>query len=409
MSRKLVALLLSVLMLASLAAPALAEAQPTVTLTVWNEPKEDPAMNMYYQCEQATGIKVDVTVIPETEYSSKLNQMVASKSDADIMIVWECDLANFVEAGGILPLDDYIAKSSIDKNDFVDAVAQLSAGLGATYGLPWCAATEILYYNQDMFDAAGIAYPTNEWSYADFLAAARALTKKNADGTTAVYGCTLPNLQTWWAGVGAAGDQVFDPASGELVIGEGAIKFVTDCAALVSEGVMPQPSSDTADLFSSGMAAMSWQGSWQIGTYGGSLPFNWDIAVLPKDARQYNTLHTGFYTISSTCKNPEAAWKVIEYLMGPDGQAINSKSSGNPSALKAIAAKGEWKVASATSIDNWDAITKSLECGVFGYTCLPAGVTGNAVSLFESATLGQISPKDAVEQAMQYAAETIGY
>ena len=408
MTRKLVSLLLCALMLVSLA-PAMAEATPTVTLTVWNEPNENPELNMYYQCEQATGIKVDVTVIPETEYSSKLNQMVSAKSDADIMVVWECDLANFVAAGGFLPLDDYLAKSTINTGDFIGAVANLSAGLGATYGLPWCAATEILYYNKDMFDAAGVAYPTNDWSYADYQAAAKALTKKNADGSTAVYGCTLPNLQTWWAGVGAAGDKVFDPAIGELVIGAGATKFVTDCKAMVDEGIMPKPSSDTADLFSSGMAAMSWQGSWQIGVYGGNLAFNWDIAALPVDATQYNTLHTGFYTIASTCKNPEAAWKVVEWLMGEQGQTINSKASGNPSALLTIANEGAWKVEAAKTVTNWDAITKSLACGVFGYTCLPSGVTGNAVNLFQSALLGQVTPEDAVAQASQYAAETIGY
>ena len=408
MFRKVVAMLLAVLMLLSVTA-AFADDQKVVSLTVWNEPNENPELNMYYQCELATGIKVDVSVIPEAEYSTKLNQMVATKADADIMILWECDLANFVEAGGVVALDDYLKDSTIDTNDFIDAVAQLADGLGATYALPWCAATEILYYNQDMFDAAGIAYPTDEWSYDEFLAAARALTIKNEDGTTAVYGCTLPNLQTWWAGIGAAGDQVYDPATGELVIGEGAVKFVGDVATLVAEGVMPQPSSDTADLFSSGMAAMSWQGSWQIGTYGGNLDFNWDIGVLPKDVRQYNTLHTGFYTISSTSKDPDATWTVIEYLMSEEGQAINSKSSGNPSALLTIAGKEDWKVESATTIDNWDAITKSLACGVFGYTCLPSGVTGNAVSLFEAAALGQITAEEAVEQAMQYAAETIGY
>jgi len=63
-----------------------------------------------------------------------------------------------------------------------------------------------------MFDAAGIAYPTNDWSYADYKAAAEKLTKKAADGTTEVYGSTLPNTHTWWAGIGGAGDQVFDPA-----------------------------------------------------------------------------------------------------------------------------------------------------------------------------------------------------
>ena len=381
----------------------------TITLTVWNEPKEDKEMDMYYQCELATGINVDVTVIPESEYSAKLNQIVASKSDADIMVIWECDIANFVQAGGILPMDDYIAGSNIDNNDFIDAVAKLSEGLGGTYGLPWCAATEVMYYNQDMFDAAGIAYPTNDWSYEDYMDAAAALTQYKEDGTTAVYGCTLPNRQTWWAGVGGAGDQIYDPATGQFVIGDGAVSFVQDCANMVSAGVMPEPSSDTADLFSSGMAAMSWQGSWMIGVYGGDLAFNWDIATIPTNEIKYNTLHTGFYTISSTCENPDAAWEVIEWLMGEKGQAINSLSSGNPSALKTIAAKEEWKVESATTIDNWDAMLDSLSAGVFGYTCLPYGVTENAANLFESALLGQSTPEDAVQQAMEYGADTIGY
>ena len=177
--------------------------------------------------------------------------------------------------------------------------------------------------------------------------------------------------------------------SGLRVIASGGVSFESEIAALREMGVYG------AIL---GKAL-----------YAGKLDFDWDIAALPVDARQYNTLHTGFYTISSTCKNPDAAWKVIEWLMGEQGQNINSKASGNPSALMAIAGQGAWKVEAATNVTNWDAITKSLGTGVFGYTCLPAGVTGNAVSLFNSALLGQVTPREAVDQATQYAAETIGY
>ena len=67
-----------------------------VTLTVWNEPNKNDELNMYLQAEKATGIKVNVNVIPESEYSSKLNQMVATKDDsADILVVWENDIRNF--------------------------------------------------------------------------------------------------------------------------------------------------------------------------------------------------------------------------------------------------------------------------------------------------------------------------
>lgn len=381
-----------------------------VTLAVWNEPPQDDALNMYKQCEIATGIKVDVTVIPESDYSSKLNQMVSTKdSSTDIFVIWENDIANFAQVGGIVNMDDYLKDSSIKSDDFIDAVGKLSEGLGGTYGLPWCAATEVLYYNQDMFDAAGIAYPDNNWSYDDYKAATAALTQKGDDGSTTVYGSALPNTQTWWAGIGAAGDQVYNPSTGEMVIGDSAVSFVTDMATMVENGSIPAPSSDTADLFAAGKAAMSWQGSWSIGTYGGNLDFNWDIATLPTDKIKYNTLHTGFYSINANSKNQDDAFKVIEYLMGEAGQEINSKASGNPSAIKTIADKGAWKVESATTIENWDAITDSLQAGVFGYTCLPSGVTNNAISEFNTAVLGQKTPTEAVDAASQYAKETIGY
>ncbi|TAH66717.1 MAG: sugar ABC transporter substrate-binding protein [Anaerolineaceae bacterium] len=381
-----------------------------ITISVWNEQNADDELNMYLQAEKATGIKVNVNVIPESDYSSKLNQMVATKDkSSDIFVVWENDIKNFADTKGIVALDKYLKESTINQDEFIDAVANLTEGLGATYGLPWCAATEILYYNQDMFDEVGIPYPNNDWAYSDFLEAAEKLTRYNDDGTTEVYGFDLPNTQTWWAGIGGAGDQVYDAESGQLVIGEGAKSFIDDCAQMVSKGIMPEPSSDTSDKFASGKAAISWLGSWNIGTYSDKLDFNWDIATIPTDKIKYNTLHTGFYTINANSKNQDAAWKVIEWLMGEKGQEINSKSSGNPSALKSIADKGAWKVETATTIDNWEAVTDSLAAGVFGYTCLPSGVTNNAISLFNTALSGQINSQEAVEEAMKYAAETIGY
>lgn len=385
------------------------ETTETVTLAVWNEPSSDDRLNMYKACEAATGIHVEVTVIPESDYSSKLNQMVSTRdSSTDIFIVWENDIKNFAEAGGILDMDDYLVNSEIRTDDMIGAVAALSNGLGGTYGLPWCAAAEVMYYNKDMFDAAGIAHPDNDWAYEDFKDAAEKLTQKNDDGSTAVYGMDLPNTQTWWAGIGGAGDPVYDPASSQMVIGEGAASFVTDCAAMVAKGVMPEPSSDTADLFGAGKAAMSWQGTWVIGAYKDTLPFHWDIATIPTNKVKYNTLHTGFYTINANSQKQNAAFKVIEYLMGEEGQTINSKASGNMSAIKSIAAEGAWKVDGAP-VENWAAVTDALQSGVFGYTCLPSGVTSNAISEFSNALLGQETPEKAVQNASQYAAETIGY
>lgn len=397
--------LLVVLMVAP-SASILAEEDRSVSLVVWNEPPQNDDLNMYLAAEKATGIKVNLTVIPETEYSAKLNQMVATNdSSQDIFVVWENDIRNFAEVGGIVPLDDYLNNSDIDQDDFIDAVAALADGLGATYGLPWCAATEVMYYNQDMFDEAGVDYPNNDWKYEEFLEAANTLTIKDDSGKTEVYGCDKPNLQTWWAGIGGAGDIIYNPEEGTLDIGEGATKFVSDCVELANKGSMPVPSSDTADLFASGKAAMSWQGSWAIGTYGDNLPFNWDIVTFPTDTFKYNTLHTGFYTINSASEKQDAAWEVIDFLMSEEGQTINSKASGNPSALQTIAEQEAWKVEEAKSIENWEAVTDSLAAGVFGYTMIPSGITGNAVAEFDNALLGNKTAEEAVNSAMEYAIE----
>lgn len=380
-----------------------------VTISTWNAPNADPELDQFTQCMESTGIEVELTVIPESEYSSKLNQMIATNDNSiDIYIVWENDLGNFANVGGIDKLDDYLADSSINTDDFIPAVEQLMSGLGGTYGLPWSVSAEILYYNKDMFDAANLEYPTNDWAYSDFLEAAEKLTVRGDDGSTEVYGCTLPNTQTWWAGIGGAGDQIYDPATGQMVIGDGAVKFITDCKGLVDSGAMPAPSSDTTDLFSAQRAAMSWAGCWNNGVYADVEGLNWDIATLPVDSVKYNTLHTGFYTINAYGSNKETAWKAIEYLMGEDGQNVVAKS-GSMTALNSVNEKGEWKTAKATTVTNWDAMTDSLEAGIFGYTCLPTGVTNNAVSLFNSAMLGDITPEEAVQQASTYAAETIGY
>lgn len=381
-----------------------------VVISSWNARNADPELDQFAQCQEATGIEIEVNVIPESDYSSKLNQMIATNDNSiDVYVVWENDLGNFANVGGIDKLDDYLAGSDmVDTSDLVPAATALAEGLGGTYGLPWSISCEILYYNKDMFDAASIDYPTNDWAYEDFLAAAEALTVRKDDGTTDVYGCTLPNTQTWWAGIGGAGDQVYDPSNGQMVIGSGAEKFITDCATMVTNGVMPAPSSDTTDLFSAQRAAMSWAGAWNIGVYADVEGLNWDIATIPTDEVKYNTLHTGFYTINSQSANKEAAWTAIEWLMSEAGQDVVAKS-GSMTALSSVNEKGEWKTAKATTVENWDAMNDSMNAGVFGYTCLPTGVTNNAISLFNSAVLGDITPADAVQQASAYAAETIGY
>lgn len=409
-SKKGIALLLAVLMLVGLLAgcSGTGGGKTKITICQWSAPNEDD--NIYKRFNESQDeIEVEVMVFPEDQYSSKVSQMVAAGNAPDVIVAWECDLPVFAEAGNLVSLDSYLEKSDkIDMSDFVPAVQEMKESNGATYGLPWCVAVEILYYNKDMFDAAGVAYPTNEWTMDEFAAACEALTILNEDGSVAQYGCDgMSFVGGWWSGIGAMGDDVY--VDGKLSIGEGAKKFLTMQKDLVDKQCIPAPSADGAgaDLFASGMAAMTRTGNWQIKGYK-DVKFNWDIAPQPQGERFYNTYHTGFYCIPTSTKNQDAAWKLIEWLMSEEGQKQYSELSANPSALLSVAKQGDWQTQGTNGPSNWDAVTVALESGHFDYTSLPAGVTGSAVEHFKSAILGQKSIDDAIADAMAEAAKVTG-
>lgn len=337
-------------------------------------------------------ISVKLIQVPDSDYSQKVNQMVVGNTAPDVMLLFETDLPKFAKSGAIDDLDTYIEKNKdIDTTDFIPAVSDLAKATGGNYGLPWAVASEIMYYNKDMFDAQGVSYPTDDWTWDDFSKAAEKLTKTDGGKTTQWGADALTFRGLWWSLAGEAGDKIV--SDGTLSLGDGLKDALAFQNKLTNElQVSPQPAAgdSVSDLFASGQAAMTRTGSWMTAQYK-DLDFNWDIATLPKDKQSYNSLHTGFYTINSQSKKKDAAWKFISYMMSEEGQKSNSEWGGNPSALKSIAAKGYQRVEGKKGPSNWDAIDKSLEQGRFGYVLVNASATTNLVNQFDAYLLGTTS------------------
>lgn len=381
----------------------------TLKVSMWNQPSKDKALDVWYQYGLThKNVKLEPVVIPEDQYSQKVNQMVSAGNAPDIIIAWECDLQNFARAKKVISLDSYLEKSkTVKANDFIPAVQAMKDLNGATYGLPYGYASELLYYNKNMFDKAKVPYPTNSWTMDDFMAAAKKLTIVK-DGKTVQFGADGMSFGGgWWSGIGAQGDKIAGK-DGSLQIGDGAKKFLTLQKQLVDEKIIPAPSADSAgaDLFASGKAAMTRTGSWMVANYK-DLAFKWDIAQQPKGKIFYNTLHTGMYCIPTSTKNRQAAWQAVEWLMGDQAQRLFSKSNANPSARPSVAAKGDWKVQGKNGPSNWSAFTEAGKSGVFGYVLLPAGITSDSVRQFEAAVLGQKSIDDAISTAKQNAEDAM--
>jgi multiple sugar transport system substrate-binding protein len=162
--------------------------------------------------------------------------------------------------------------------------------------------------------------------------------------------------------------------------------------------VAPPPSSGNtvSDLFAAGKAAMAMNGDWMIGSYR-DVDFNWDIAPLPAApgaSTGYDSLHTGFYAISSTSKNKDAAWKFIGYMMSDPGQKAAQEFGGSSSALKTIQAKGYNHIAGTHGPSDWDALTAAFDEGRFGYTTVNSAVYTDLTNQFSAYLLGSTTLDD---------------
>ena len=332
-------------------------------------------------------IKVKQVRVPGDDYNTKLNQMIVGGDAPDVMLVQEADYVRFAKNGVLMKLDDKLNDLGIDKSDFQPAVTDIANQVDGYYGFPQGFATEIMYYNKDMFDAAGVSYPTDDWTWDDYTAAAEKLTK--ADGSQ--YGSDSPTFNgVWYSLIGAAGGKVVD--NGKLSFGNGLKKALEFQKNLVDNKWQPQPASGSkvSDMFAAGKAAMTMGGTWLVSSYK-DVDFKWDIATIPTapGAKKYNSLHTSFWTINAKTKHSAAAEKLVKFLMSKEGQKSMSQSLGNTPAFQSMMADGYYKVQGKNGPSNWDSLEASAKEAKLGYTLVSSTPTFNLYDQFNAYVLGQ--------------------
>jgi len=384
--------------------------QVTISFSWWDGvPQEEIAFITAFE-DQNPDIRVEVLNFPDGDYSQTINRMVLGGSAPDVILAWEVDLPRFAENNAILSLDSFIQDSDVVRlDDFIPAVAQLSELTQGTYGLPWVYAGHLLFFNIDLFDEAGVAHPTDDWTWEDFAIAAEQLTIVE-NGRTVQFGADAIGFGgIWYSMIAAGGDDIISEEM-SLSLGGGLRRALEFQNRLTNElGVSPEPSSggDVVDLFAAGRAAMTRNGSWMIRSYQQS-DFNFDIVSLPRDVMESTALHTGFFTINSETEHPEEAWRFIEFMMSHEGQTLISEFTGNPSAIFSVAAEGAYIHEAPNGPFNWGAFSSIAEYGNFTFTLLNPTVTSNLVNEFNSVLLEQKTIDEILDIEVPRAIERLG-
>jgi len=298
-------------------APAEESGPVTITYTnfISNDGNEENLQTIVDAFEaENPDITVEVTTLPYADYGTAIQTDLAAGTESDVFDIEYANYAQYQANGVLAPIE--VANPDAYKQSLLEAYATD----GTQYALPSSFSDVVLYYNKDLFDAAGLDYPTNGWTWADEKAAAEALTDKAAG----VWGDHQPvSFYEYYKALAQNGGQ-FLAADGKSVAfnspeGIEAAHWLVDKSGTVMptiEDGQGTPDFDT-NLFKDGKLAMLHTGIWIFGAVA-DVPFGWDIAVEPGNTTQASAVFSNALGVSANSKHPEAAGKWAEFLSSSD-------------------------------------------------------------------------------------------
>lgn len=302
-----------------------------IKVAFWGSPEEiDIITNSIKDWQDAhPDIKIDFEHTPYTGYDSKILTRIAGGAAPDVIATEVDYFVTFASKNVLEDLTPYAqADTEFSKEDFFPTILDRFMVDGKVYALPRDVAPfACVYYNKQLFDDAGLAYPDDNWTWDDLLRLSRALTKKDANGRITQYG-----FYGWaWRNFiyGNGGELVDNPKNPtRTLINEPkaieGLQFYADLINLYQ--VMPTPTALAnmgmgVDLmFSSGRLAMFLSGIWEtpgLRNYN----FKWDVAMFPKNKEGIRGFGSGGsgYAILKSSKNKKEAWEVIRALTSAKG------------------------------------------------------------------------------------------
>ena len=284
-------------------------------------------------------VKVNTTQIPFDQYFVKLQTSLPAGMGPDIFLCNVCNVAYYIDNELIMDLTDLMAESGIDLNNYVTSSVEMYTFDGRTYGFPQFIDCAGLVYNKRLFDEAGVAYPTADWTWDDLLAAAQALTKEGQYGI-AVSSNYYPGYRQFTL---QAGGSTYDEDLNPSVNTPEYVKGVEFCLDLmykynVAPSAAEMEETGLDQMFSSGKVAMMYAGSWSPVTYYESLGDDLGCSVIPKDEKQLALSHACAWVLNSRSSNQTAAWEFTKLLAGEDA-ALAFASQVIPSYL---GTSGQW-------------------------------------------------------------------
>lgn len=332
-------------------APLTAVPPSRVSFMVFGDPAELKAYQTIVDAFEAQNSDIDVELIhvpSQGDYRKRLGADLAAGTAADVVLLNYRRVAPFAANGGLVSLNPYLAASdTVNRSAFYPETLAAFTWKDNTWCLPQNLSSLVVYYNRDLFKAAGAPEPAADWTWDDFLTTAQALTRDtDGDGAIDQYGLgtevSFLRLAPFvWQNGGEIVDNPNRPSVLTLDMPESYAAFQWFVDLQTKHHVVPdavaEEAQDSESRFLNGTTAMFLQSRRIVPTLRESAAFDWDVAPLPRGKQAATVLHSDGYCMTSTTKNADAAWRLIEFANSPEGQTIVAGTGRTVPSIKSVA------------------------------------------------------------------------
>jgi ABC-type sugar transport system permease subunit/ABC-type glycerol-3-phosphate transport system substrate-binding protein len=280
---------------------------------------------------------------PGRQYEEKILTALAADDPPDVFLLDSKLIPTFTNKKVLLDLRPYIEQLRIDTSQWYPNVLNIARRGSALYAFPKGFTPLMIFFNKRLFDEASISYPTNTWTWNDYIDIAQKLTKDtNGDGVPERYGTAFTNYYFMWIPwIWSGGSDVVSPdgvrATGFLNSSktELALQFLIDLRTKIKVApdagswVQAEKTGTNYALFANGKIGMIVDGHWRLPKFvkyirDGVL----DIGVAPfprhPDGTKVNVMYESGWCVPVNAKHPKEAASLAAFMAGEISCRIRS-------------------------------------------------------------------------------------
>lgn len=348
MKKRMLSIVMTLAMAASAtcAIPVIASADEPVELSIWVHETDSDEGKLYAALVDEFNTQYDgqyhatISQIARSGdaggYDDKVNAAISNGGLPDVFTVDGVTVAQYADAEAIVPIGEYFTEEEL--NDFNPSIIQQGTYNDELYTLGAMDSSVGLFYNKDMFEAAGIEPATAEepWTLAELEEAAAKLTTEDCYGITMSLDAKDETVIYFFLPlIYSQGSNVFDEdglTADGFLNGDAAKNLFTWIKGMVDNGyASATPAQNSFEL---GQAAMALSGSWEPGNLA-KFDINWGLMPMPiydENSEAASACGSWTFAMSSNCadEKKEGAAELIRFMTSADAGARMYEANAMP-------------------------------------------------------------------------------